>query len=101
MPKRTVEEEIESFLEIWDCAQLVSFLEDITPLMKLYDVDEGDDWVEDLVGSADVRNVRLVRTVYLLSMIAERHSSKMSAVRIHHRDLYKRLESFAGVKHGQ
>lgn len=100
MPKRTVEEEIESFLEVWDGAQLVSFLEDIIPLIKLYDVDEDNDWVQDIVGSVDVRNVRLVRTVYLLSMIAERHSGKFSAVRIHHRELYKRLETFAGVKHG-
>lgn len=101
MPRRTIEEEIEAFLDIWDCKQLVSFLEDVVHLVKLYDVDETDDWVQDIVGSADVRNVRLVRTVYLLSMIAERHSGKMSQARMHHRDLYKRLETYAGVKHGQ
>lgn len=96
MPKTTIAEEIEAFLDIWNCNQIISFFEDVAPLVKLYDVDEHDDWVKNQVGDANWKNVRLVRTVYLLSIIAENHSGKMAEVRIHHKDLYKRLEQFVG-----
>lgn len=98
MPKRPIEEEIEAFLDVWNCNQIISLFEDIRPLVELYDVDEKDDWVKNQVGDEYCKNVRLVRTVYLLSIIAENHSGKMAEVRIHHKDLYKRLEKFVGEK---
>ena len=92
---RSIEEEIEKFLEIWDVKQIVSFLNDIIPLFTLYDVDENDDWLEKIVKKEDLNNVRLIRTVYLLSKIAENHSGKMSSIKIHHRNIHKRLEEIA------
>lgn len=93
--RRSIEEEIEKFLELWDCKQIISFLHDLIPLMVLYDVDEEDDWLKDIVGQEDLQNVRLIRTVYLLSKIAENHSGKICSIKIHFKDIYKRLEDIA------
>lgn len=90
--KKTLEEEINNFLDVWDCEQLCSFLKDIIPLFELYDVEDEDDWVKDAVGEEDERNVRLIRTVYLVSRIAEFHASKLCTIKINFKDIYKRME---------
>lgn len=95
--KLTIEEEINAFLDKWDCKQQIAFLRDIIPLFKLYDVDEEDDWVEKEVGGDDenVRTIRMIRTVYLVSRICAFHAGKLCTVNMHFKDLWKRME-----KHG-
>jgi len=90
--KNTVEEDINAFLEKWDGDQMCSFLRDIIPLFELYDVDEEDDWVREAVGQSDERNVRLIRTVYLISRIAEFHAGILCSIKMNFKDLYKRME---------
>jgi len=96
--KKTLEEEINEFLEFWDCEKMCSFLRDIEPLFELYNVTEEDDWVADAVGKEDERNVRLIRTVYLVSRIAELHTGKLSLVRMNFKDLYRKLEKRGTVE---
>lgn len=98
MPKKFIEEEIELFLEIWGCKEMVSFLKDIIPLFELYDVDEEEDWVRDKVGEDNLKNVRLIRTVYLMSKIAETHGGKLAILKVNFKDLYKRLEKTGSFK---
>ena len=91
--KPSIEQEINKFIETWDCKQQMSFLKEIIPLVELYDVDEEDDWVKDRVGHEDERNIRLIRTVYLISRIAEFHAGALCYVKTNFRNLYKRLEN--------
>ncbi len=95
MKPKTIESEINEFLDLWDCAALVSFLKDIIPLFELYDVEDEDDWVKNAVGEGDTRNVRLIRTVYLVSRIAEFHAGKLCTIKAKHPQLWKRLEKTA------
>lgn len=92
--KKSLELEINEFLELWDCKQLTNFLRDIIPLFELYDVEDEDDWVEKEVGGDEenVRTVRLIRTVYLVSRIAELHSGTMAMTRCKFKDLHRRME---------
>lgn len=92
MPKKTIEEDVNSFLEKWDCDQLTEFLRDIIPLFELYNVEENNDWVKDKVGDEDETNVRLIRTVYLVSRIADFHSGVLSSIRANFPKLWQRLE---------
>jgi len=98
MPKKTIEQEINEFLEIWGAKELVGFMKDLIPLFELYDVDEDDDWVRDQVGELDERNVRLIRTVYLMSYIADKFAGKLCTASVHHKNLWKRLEKVEGEK---
>lgn len=90
---RSLEEEINEFLEMWDCKQQVAFLRDIIPLFELYDVNEEDDWVKEAVGEENERNIRLIRTVYLISKIAENHTGKLTLIKIKYPKLYRKMES--------
>lgn len=92
--KKSLEEEINDFLDVWDCKQQIAFLRDIIPLFELYDVEDEDDWVENKVGGGEenVRNVRLIRTVYLVSKIAEMHSSKLCSIKFNFKNLYQKME---------
>ncbi len=94
--KKHLEQEINEFLEYWDCDQLTAFLRDIIPLFELYDVENEADWVSDAVGEENERNVRLIRTVYLVSRIAETHAGRLCNIKIHFKDLWKRMELQAG-----
>ena len=90
--KKTIEQEINEFLESWDCKQQIAFLRDIIPLFELYDVEDEDDWVKEAVGESNERNVRLIRTVYLVSKIAEFHAGKLCSIKMNFKDLFLRLE---------
>ncbi len=92
MGRKTLEEEINEFLQLWDCEKQTAFLRDIIPLFELYDVEEEDDWVKQVVGEDNERNVRLIRTVYLISRIAEFHAGKFCTINIRFKKLWKRLE---------
>lgn len=93
--KKTVEQEIHEFLESWNCEQQLAFLRDIIPLFELYDVESHKDWLSDQVGEADLKNVRLVRTVYLISRIAEFHAGTLCLLKSNFKNLYKKLEKVA------
>lgn len=92
MAKPSLETQINKFLQIWDCDQMQAFLRDIQPLFELYDVDEHDDWVKQEVGEEDERNVRLVRTVYLVSRIAEVHAGRLASIKMNFKDIWKDIE---------
>jgi hypothetical protein len=90
--KKTLEQLINEFLDVWDCKQQIAFLRDIIPLFELYDVEDEDDWVKNAVGEEDERNVRLVRTVYLISRIAEFHAGKLCSIKMNFKDLWQKME---------
>lgn len=92
--KKDLQQEINDFLETWDCQKLISFIRDIIPLFELYDIEDENDWVEKEVGGdpENVRTVRLIRTVYLISRIAEFHSGKLSVTTVRFKNLWERME---------
>lgn len=90
--KKTIEQEINEFLEKWGCENMMAFLKDIIPLIELYNVDKVDDWVRDCVGEENLQNVRLIRTVYLMSKIAENHSVMLASIKINFKNIWQRLE---------
>ncbi len=92
MKKKTTNELINEFLQEWDCEKMQGFFRDVIPLIELYDVEESDDWLKEAVGEDDERNVRLVRTVYLVSKIAEFHAPRLCSLNIKYKDLWRKLE---------
>lgn len=90
--KKTLEQQIEEFLNLWDCEAMQAFLKDIIPLFELYDCNEENDWVRDAVGEESERNIRLIRTVYLVSKIAETHAGKLCKIKMEFKDIYKKME---------
>lgn len=95
MPKKlSLEDEINLFLETWDHKQMRAFFYDILPLIELYNVDIDDDWVAHEVGGDEenIRTVRLIRTVYLISKIAEYHSGRLCEIKIKFKNLFKKME---------
>lgn len=91
--KHSIEHQINEALEVWNCKQLCAFLRDIIPLFELYDVEDEDDWVKDKVGEENERNVRLIRTVYLISRIAEFHAGALVNFKIKFPKIYQKMEN--------
>ena len=92
MAKKNLEQQINEALEYWDCKKLIAFLRDIIPLFELYDVEDEDDWVKDAVGAEDERNVRLIRTVYLISRIAEFHAGPLVSFKCNFPKIWEKME---------
>lgn len=90
--KNSIENQINQAIELWDCKRQIAFLEDIIPMLELYDVDEDDDWVKNAVGESNERNVRLIRTIYLISKIAENHCGALASFKISFPNLYLKME---------
>jgi len=92
LAKKTIENEINEFLELWDVDSMISFLTSAFHLTELYNVEEEDDWVEKIVGPEQVITIRSIRTVYLMSKFAELQAGKLASTRVRFKDLWKRLE---------
>ena len=92
--KKDIKDEINEFLEDWGTDSIISFLRDIIPLFELFDVEDENDWVEKQVGGdeSNVATIRLIRTVYLVSRIAEFHAGKLCSLKIKYPTLWKRME---------
>lgn len=73
-------EDMSKILGIYNCEKFTQLLEDIYELVVLYNVDESDDWVSDIVGDSNTREIRLARTCYLLSRLSERHANTLKRV---------------------
>jgi HJR/Mrr/RecB family endonuclease len=93
MTKKTVEQEINEFVELWDAKTLVSFLECTMHLTELYSVEKDFDWVEKEVGKHQTSTIRLIRTVYLISKLADVHAGKLATIKARFKNLWQRLEN--------
>ena len=92
--KKTIEEEITQFLDYWDFPKMQDFMRDIVPLMDLYD-NENEDWVKNAVGEDNELNVTIVRSVYLISRIAEMHAGRLCYINASFKRLWERMEKIA------
>lgn len=90
--KKSLEEEINEFLQMWDFDQISEFFRYVEPLLELYDISETEDWVADEVGKENSRNVRLIRTVYLMSKICDMFAGRFVGININFKNLWRRLE---------
>lgn len=93
MSKRTVQEEMGQFLQVWGADEMVKFFEDVLPLCMLYNVDlDADDWVVEAVGKDDAQSVRIARTIYLLLKFSENHAAKLCSLKMQFKGLTKKME---------
>lgn len=92
MTKKTIEREINDFLLEWDYHQISEFFRYIQPLLELYDITDDKDWVAEQVGEDDATNVRLIRTVYIMSRMCEEFAGRFVTINCKFKDLWKRLE---------
>lgn len=102
MAKKTVDQQIVDFMLDFGPDRLTKFLEDIVPLFELFDVEDSSNWVSDIVGKENEAPVTMIRTVYLMSIIAENHAGMLCTLRMKYKDLWKKMENEAKRdKHGQ
>lgn len=93
--RKTVEELIgECFVYLGEHKLLMNFLRDIAPLFQLYCYEDEDDWVEKEVGGdqENVDNIRIARTIYLMSKIAHFQAGKLCSLNMQYPDLWKKIE---------
>lgn len=89
--KKTLEQEINEFFNVWGFKEMSVFFESVIPIIDLFDP-ENEKEIENLVGKEDEINVKLIRTIYLMSKFAELHGSKMYVLNTKFKGLWKRLE---------
>lgn len=89
--KRPIEDEINDMMEEYGARHICGLIREIYEFYELYDVDENDDWIEKQVGAENAREVRIIRTCYLLSRMAELHAGMLIGIRTKYPMLYKRL----------
>lgn len=91
--KITLHEEINKFLQTWDVDAIYSFLRDLQPIFELYDVEnDEEDWVRLNTADGECDQIRLIRTVYLVSRLADFHAGKLATIKVLHKDLWLKME---------
>ena len=92
MKKNYIERELNKFLEVWDYDKISEFFRFIEPLIKLYDISEQEDWVATEVGEDSALNVRLIRTVYIMSRLSHEFAATLVKLNCQFPRFFERLE---------
>lgn len=90
---QTLEEEINEFIEYWDQDKIISLLRDTIPFFELFDISDEEDWVSDAVGEENQATIRWIRTVYLVSKMAEIQAGRLLYVNTKFKRLWRRMEN--------
>ena len=85
-------DEMGKVLGIYNCEKFIELIEDIYEIVLLYDVDEKEDWVRDRVGEINLKDVRIARTAFLLSRLADRHANALKRVHRAAPALWQKME---------
>lgn len=89
---KSFEDTLAEAFKFVDFSHFKLLIKDLVYIYELYDVDDEDNWLKDAVGEDDEINVRIIRTVYLLSRIAENHGSLLIAFKAKFPKLWERIE---------
>ena len=95
MSKKPLDRVLQDFLELWPVEILVDLLEDLFPLFDLYEPDGEGNWCLTQLEESDKKDVRMVRTIYLISKLCDRHSGRIAKTKVDFKDLWLRLEKIA------
>jgi hypothetical protein len=93
MAKRTPEEEINAFLEIWGTDDLLNLLEEISLVFETFYMENTDSPILEGKTDEEIANIRIVRSVYLISKIAELYGGKFCMTKMKVPRLYEKLEN--------
>lgn len=94
MKNKKLEDKISDFFTLWTTHQMTQFIKDVVPLIELFDFEDNDDWLLKEVGAEDEQNVRILRTVYLLSRFADFHAGILCNLNFRFKDLWKKMEKY-------
>jgi len=91
---KDIQFQINEFLEVWNLEQQEKFLRDVIPIFEMYyQIDKEGDIFERAETAQDAATVRLLRSVYLISKLAEYHAAKLATVRMQWPRLWKKMEN--------
>lgn len=92
--KNSLSNQVNGILSLFGPDKLMQFLSDAWELYDLYGRDEDGDWVYDEVGD-DVDHVRLARTAYLLSRLADKSHKSFAKIHRQYPDFHMQAEKVA------
>lgn len=93
--KNELGDAVNGILSIFGPDQLTEFLRTTWELYDLYGRDEEGDWVADAVGIENVDEVRLARTAYILSVLAEQNAKLFDKINKRFPGFHKQAERVA------
>jgi hypothetical protein len=91
--KKPIEQEINAFFEEFGREDMLELLKQMFHVFELYDVDEDNGWLKDCIANVDdIENIRMIRTIYLLSKISDLYAGKLCLLKTKFKDLWRRME---------
>lgn len=99
--KNDLGEAVNGILRIFGPDELTNLLRTTWELYDLYGRDEDGDWVEDAVGIENVDEVRLSRTAYILSSLAEQNAKLFDKINKRYPGFHKLAEKIAEQQRDQ
>lgn len=94
MPKKTVEEELNDFLDQWHAEDMIELFEEIIPLIVAYQISTNEEGELKLPEDfhSDKKGVMIAKTAYHMVRIAERFAGKLVGLKVQFKGLPKRME---------
>lgn len=89
-----IEKKLQEFFEIMPHEKLTRFAEMSAQLLEIFQAYEDCDW-DEIMANEDTRNVKIIRTVYIMSRIAEEYSGVLSIVRVKYKDFWRLLDKIS------
>lgn len=90
---KSLEQELNDFMDVWHKEKVASLLKDIIPFFELFHVEkESEEDFEEYKDEPYEAQVRILRTVYLLSRLAHTHAGDLCMMNVNFKNLWARME---------
>lgn len=89
-----IEKKLQEFFQIMPHEKLIGFAELAAELLEVFQAYEDCDW-DEIMANEDTRNVKIIRTVYIMSRLAEDYSGTLALVRVKYKDFWRKLEKIS------
>lgn len=92
MTNEDLEEKVQMFFEKWSFDEMNDLARFFIEFLEVFELDKDLDWEKEVLANEDVRNVKIIRCMYIVLKMADLYSGKLVATKVEFKGLWRKLE---------
>lgn len=88
-----MEIKIQEFFEKWSWEEMNDLACFFIEFLEIFEIDKQIDWEKEVQANEDIRNVKIIRCVYIILKMADLYSGKLVSTKMEFKSLWRKLEA--------
>jgi predicted KAP-like P-loop ATPase len=88
-----LESNIQVFFDKWSFEEMNDLARFFLEFLEVFELDKEMDWEKEVIANEDVRNVKIIRCMYIVLKMADLYAGKLVATKVEFKSLWRKLEA--------